>query len=181
MLITLVFDLNLWGLGFIITYGKIDHPKCRSHSLSRSAFSFFPLPHTCFDGLLSLFPSLPHCVVSPTTAVLCFFCLFLPSNQSTFLPRVCRSGVPVSLSRSSLYLSWPVFLVWTAILNTGAEIWRQVEEWWLRQFVVWRWKKWRRDFGSSRHPPGGRLVTFEFFPNEHISSEILILQQALRQ
>ena len=84
MLITLVFDLNLWGLGFIITYGKIDHPKCRSHSLSRSAFSFFPLPHTCFDGLLSLFPSLPHCFVSPTTAVLCFFVFSFPQTNQRF-------------------------------------------------------------------------------------------------
>ena len=179
MLITLVFDLNLWGLGFIITYGKIDHPKCRSLSLvllSPFSPSSYLLRRFAFTFSLAS-PLLRF----PNHGSTLLFCLFLPSNQSTFLPRVCRSGVPVSLSRSSLYLSWPVFLVWTAILNTGAEIWRQVEEWWLRQFVVWRWKKWRRDFGSSRHPPGGRLVTFEFFPNEHISSEILILQQALRQ
>ena len=83
MLITLVFDLNLWGLGFIITYGKIDHPKCRSLSLVLLS-PFSPSSYLLRRFAFTFSPLLPHCFVSPTTAVLCFFVFSFPQTNQRF-------------------------------------------------------------------------------------------------
>ena len=92
MLITLVFDLNLWGLGFIITYGKIDHPKCRSLSLVLlSPFSpFLILASTvCFH----FFPRFP--IAS------------FPQPRQYFVFLSFPSLKPINVSASSLSIRCP--------------------------------------------------------------------------
>ena len=89
MLITLVFDLNLWGLGFIITYGKIDHPKCRSLSL------------------VLLSPFSPFLILASTVCFHFFPIASFPQPRQYFAFLSFPSLKPINVSASSLSIRCP--------------------------------------------------------------------------